>query len=201
MQKLIPTDKKFQITPLKVALAGVIAALYVLLTLPFANFSFGIIQFRLAEALTVIPAFSVAGIPGVFLGCLLANLLNPDNLGLIDILGGAFTTLAAAALTYILARPYRKIIQGKGSPKASMDLELNKWKLRFLRFVVLLPPVIFNALVVGSYLPYLLLNQIGPVEIIASIASIFLSQTVVIYTIGLALMMALEKANLPIGRI
>ena len=55
------------------ALAGVLAALYIILTLPFAQFAFGMVQFRLAEILTVLPILTPAAIPGVFIGCLLAN--------------------------------------------------------------------------------------------------------------------------------
>ena len=92
------------------ALAGVLAALYIILTLPFAQFAFGMVQFRLAEILTVLPILTPAAIPGVFIGCLLANFLNPQNLGLIDILGGSLTTLVAAYLTWKIGKPYRQYV-------------------------------------------------------------------------------------------
>ena len=81
------------------ATSGVIAALYVVLTLPFAQFAFGPIQFRLAEIMTVLPIFSPAAIPGLTIGCFLSNLLNPDNLGPIDIIFGSLATLLAATWT------------------------------------------------------------------------------------------------------
>ncbi|SHE67223.1 MULTISPECIES: QueT transporter family protein [Caloramator] len=77
--------------------AGLIAALYVVLTLPFANFSFGPIQFRVSEALTILPLFETSAIPGLFIGCMLSNIFG--GFGLIDIVFGSLTTLAAAYLT------------------------------------------------------------------------------------------------------
>ncbi|HHU08180.1 MAG TPA: QueT transporter family protein [Clostridiaceae bacterium] len=99
--------KKRELSVKDLTLAGIIAALYVLLTLPFAHFSFGIVQFRLAEALTVLPILNAAAIPGVFVGCLLANLLNPSSLGIVDILGGSLATLLAAYLSYKLGATWR----------------------------------------------------------------------------------------------
>ncbi len=192
----------FALTPLRLAQAGLVAALYVTLCLPFASFSFGLVQFRLAEALTVLPALSAGAVPGLFLGCLLSNILNPNNLGLIDILGGSLATLAAAALTHIFARSYRKMLTEKWTRQRRKDDEGYIWKMRFLRFVILLPPVVVNAVIVGSYLPYLLLEiKPTPISVIATIGSIFLSQTIVVYTLGLALLLALEKIKLPLEKL
>ena len=49
--------------------AAMIAAIYVVLTYVFAPFSFGEVQIRIAEALTILPAFTPAAIPGLFVGC------------------------------------------------------------------------------------------------------------------------------------
>ena len=56
---------------------GIIAALYVVLTLPFAQIAYGPIQVRLAEVLTVLPIFSLGTIPGVTLGCFWQTFLTP----------------------------------------------------------------------------------------------------------------------------
>lgn len=56
--------------------AAVIAALYVVLVIMFNYCSFGPIQFRIAEALTILPYFTPAAIPGLFVGCLLSNILG-----------------------------------------------------------------------------------------------------------------------------
>lgn len=79
------------------AVAGVIAALYVVFTLPFGQIAFGPIQFRLAELLTLLPFFSPWAIPGVTIGCLLSNLLFST---VWDALFGTLATLIAAYFTY-----------------------------------------------------------------------------------------------------
>ena len=56
-----------------------IAAVYVVLTLVFAPLSFGEVQIRFSEALTVLPFFTPAAIPGLFVGCIIANLLGGAN--------------------------------------------------------------------------------------------------------------------------
>ena len=56
--------------------AAMIAAIYVVLTLIFQAISFGEIQVRIAEALTILPAFTPAAIPGLFIGCLIGNIIG-----------------------------------------------------------------------------------------------------------------------------
>lgn len=56
--------------------AAVIAALYVVLTYVFSAFASGVIQVRVSEALTILPAFTPAAIPGLVIGCLLSNTLT-----------------------------------------------------------------------------------------------------------------------------
>ena len=56
--------------------AAVIGAIYVVLTLLFAPLSYGEIQIRFSEALTILPFFTPAAIPGLFVGCIIANLLG-----------------------------------------------------------------------------------------------------------------------------
>ena len=79
------------------ALTGLIAGLYVVLTLPFGQIAFGPIQFRLAEVLTLLPFFTPWAIPGCTIGCLLSNLLFSTPL---DVVVGTAATLIAAYLTY-----------------------------------------------------------------------------------------------------
>lgn len=103
-----------------IAQAAIIAALYAALTVLIIPASYGIMQFRISEALTVLPIFTPAAIPGLFIGCVVANIVSP--VGLIDIFVGSAATLIAAVLTY---------------------------KLRDNKLVALLPPVIANAVLVG----------------------------------------------------
>jgi len=144
--------------------AALIAAAYTALTLALAPFSFGMIQFRLSEALTVLPVFTAAAVPGLFVGCALANLggvmigqsLPPD------ILIGSLASLAAALLTRRLRRNV---------------------------LLALIPPVVVNALVIGLELNILL--KLGPVW--ACIGYVGLGQLGVCYTAGLLLFAGLKR--------
>lgn len=102
-----------------------IAALYVVLTLVFAPISFGPVQLRIAEALCILPMFTPAAIPGLFLGCLIANLLGGGII--LDVVFGSLATLIGAVLGYMLRS--------------------NRW-------LVPLPAVIANALIVPFVLKY-----------------------------------------------
>lgn len=84
--------------------AAMIAALYVVLTylanaLGLAN---NVIQVRFSEALTILPFFTPAAIPGLFIGCLLSNILT--GCALLDIVFGSLATLLGAVLTYALRK-------------------------------------------------------------------------------------------------
>lgn len=105
-----------------IAHSAIIAAAYAVLTLLIAPLSYGTVQIRFSEALTILPAFTPAAIPGLFLGCLIANIYTGS---LIDIIFGSLTTLLAAYFSY---------------------------KLKKRQWLVPLPPVALNALIVGYYL-------------------------------------------------
>lgn len=118
---------------------GIIAALYVVLTLPFAQIAYGPLQVRLAELMTVLPAFSIATLPGITLGCFLANLFNPNNLGPVDIICGTLATLIAGVLSYLIGKKNKMF--------------------------GIIPPVVVNGLVVGGYLPFLLMDSASEVTL------------------------------------
>ena len=80
-----------------------IAAIYVVLNIIFSPISYGPIQVRIAEALVVLPFIDPSAIIGLFLGCILANVIGP--LGMVDIIGGSLCTLVAAYLTYKVKNP------------------------------------------------------------------------------------------------
>ena len=71
-----------------------IAAMYAVLTIILAPISYGPVQFRIAEALTILPFFTTSAIPGLFIGCLIANTFGGN--GLWDIIFGSLATLASA---------------------------------------------------------------------------------------------------------
>ena len=110
---------------LKLAVSAVIAALYAALTIALAPISYGPLQFRVSEALTVIPFLIPGTVWGLFIGCILANLYTGSVL---DILFGSLATLLAALLT------------------AHFGKKGNTVKNRLLGCLM---PVVFNALTVG----------------------------------------------------
>ncbi|MCR5585728.1 MAG: QueT transporter family protein [Lachnospiraceae bacterium] len=107
--------------------AGIIAALYVVLTMfvQTVNLASGAIQFRVSEALCVLPFFTPAGIPGVVIGCFLSNVLLAAPLP--DVIFGTLATAIGAVLSYLLRKN---------------------------RFLVTLPPVFANALIIPFVLKF-----------------------------------------------
>ena len=89
------------LTPRSLCLSAVIAALYAALTLLLAPISYGPIQLRLSEALTLLPMVLPQAVPGLFVGCLIANLYTGM---LTDIIFGSLATLLAAIGTYLLRK-------------------------------------------------------------------------------------------------
>ena len=106
--------------------SALIAAVYVALVLLFKPISFGAIQFRIAEALCVLPFFSLSAVPGLAIGCLLGNFFS--GAAMPDVIFGTFATLLAAILSYELRT-------------------VSKW-------LVCLPPILANALIVPFVLQY-----------------------------------------------
>lgn len=94
--------KKYSSTARFVTRTAIIAALYAALTLVAAPISYGPIQFRISEALTILPLFYIEAIPGLAIGCLLANLLSTPW----DIFLGPIATLVAAILTRFSRKIY-----------------------------------------------------------------------------------------------
>ena len=110
-----------------------IAAIYVVLTMVFLPISFGPIQFRIsellcvlpAEALTVLPFFTPAAIPGLFIGCLLANFLG--GAAALDVIFGSIATLIGAVGSYLL-RKNRYLVS---VPPILANMIIVPWVLRF----------------------------------------------------------------------
>ena len=116
---------KNKFSVLFIAQSGLIAALYIVLTSVFAPISFGSVQLRIAEALTILPLFTPAAVPGLFVGCLLGNILGGAILP--DIIFGSLATLIGAAIGY---------------------------RLRKNRWLVPIPAVISNTVIVPFVLRY-----------------------------------------------
>ncbi len=89
------------LTTRSLCLSAVIAALYAALTILLAPISYGSIQLRLSEVMTLLPMFLPQAIPGLFAGCLIANLYTGM---LTDVIFGSLATLLAAIGTYALRK-------------------------------------------------------------------------------------------------
>lgn len=107
--------------------AAMIAAIYVVLTLFVSAFNLasGAIQVRISEALTILPAFTPAAIPGLFLGCMISNLISGCMLW--DVVFGSLATLIGAVGSYLL----------------------RNWK-----YAVPVPPIAANTLIIPLVLSY-----------------------------------------------
>ena len=121
---------------------AMIAAIYVLLTVLFAPISFSEIQVRISEALTILPLFTPAAVPGLFAGCLLGNILGGAILP--DIIFGSLATLIGAIGTYHLRK--QKPIFGTLPPIVSNTI-IVPFVLRYAYGIKL--PVPFMMLTVG----------------------------------------------------
>ncbi len=151
-----------------VAQAAVIAGLYVAITFAFQPISFGPVQLRVSEALCVLVAFSFSAVPGLFVGCLLANLVAVA-LGIsipIDVIVGSLSTLAAAALGYALRKRF--------------------WLLP-------LPAVCINAVAVGTMLHYVYMPEIS---VLWNILYVGAGQVLACYGLGLPLYFGLRRVGL-----
>ena len=172
-----------------IARAGVIAAVYAACTLVtmlfLGNLAWGPIQFRISEAVCVLAVLTPAAVPGLTVGCIIANLMalainGTGALGMLDVVFGSLATFLGA---------------------------LWCWKMRERPKLALLGPVIANALIVPAYLP-LLLQGLGyytiPFTSIAldglylpmylfGVVATGLGEALVIYVLGLPLLSALKR--------
>ena len=89
------------LTTRSLCVSAIIAALYAALTMLLAPISYGAIQCRVSEAMTMLPLLLPQAIPGLFLGCLVANLMTGM---LTDVIFGSLATLIAAAGTWLLRK-------------------------------------------------------------------------------------------------
>jgi uncharacterized membrane protein len=152
--------------------AALIGTIYFILTaIPgLSAISFGPIQIRVSEMLTVLPFIMPSAIPGLTVGCFLSNLiLSPMKW---DILFGTSATLLAAVCTYLLS----------------------KCNFKGARYIAPLPPVLFNAVIVGLELKYFLFDSL---PLYLNMLFVGAGQIVSCYILGLPLLHAMERYYLP----
>ncbi|MBQ9685898.1 MAG: QueT transporter family protein [Oscillospiraceae bacterium] len=159
---------------LRIAVNAVIAAVYAALTVALAPISYGAVQFRVSEVLTILPFFMPSSVPGILAGCVLANLYTGS---VFDIVFGSLATLLAGLLT-------ARFGKRGGSVKN--------------RLLGCLMPVVFNAVIVGAVLTwgYQIQAFTSPVSSYAFNAlTVGLGEAGVLYLIGYPLMSRLPKVR------
>lgn len=153
------------------AQAGLIAAIYAVTTYLCAlwGIAYGQVQFRFSEALTILPLFTPAAIPGLTVGCFLANLSSP--FGMVDVLCGTAATLLAAIAVWMTRQ------------------------VRFKNIPWLAPlfPVLSNAIIVGLEISFFLPEGLSWAGFAASALSVGLGELVVCYVLGLPLSIVMCK--------
>lgn len=163
----------------RLALLGLIAAVYAALTLGLAPISYGPLQFRISEALCILPYFFPQSAWALFAGCLLANLLGPSA-GVLDIVFGSLATLLAGLCTAAIGRS-----GDRGSwPRCA---------------AACLMPVIFNAVIVGAVIAYATADPSWSapfwLSFLGDAASVGLGELAVLFVLGLPLTRALPKSS------
>lgn len=152
---------------------AVIAALYALLTFLSNIFglAYGPIQFRVSEALTILPIFTPAAIPGIAIGCLISNIFSFNA---VDMIFGTFASLSAAVLT----RKFRNI---------------KFFEIPLLSF---LPPVIINALAVGAEITLFYLDGTPSLAaFLISALQVGLGEAAVCFILGVPLYLNLKNKH------
>ena len=145
---------------------GVIAALYSAMTLTLAPISYGIVQLRVSEVLTVLPAFSKKSVWGITIGCLVSNYFGmafSGSAGIIDVIFGTLATFLAAICSYLARK--------------------NKW-------LVPLFPTLFNGIIVGGYLHFIAFKT---VNLFLCMLLVALGEGIVTYALGIPLINFINK--------
>lgn len=180
----VPVRISSPISPTMLVQAAMIAAIYVVLTL-FAN-ALGlanyVVQVRFSEALTILPFFTPAAIPGLFAGCILSNILT--GCMPFDIVFGSFATLLGAFGTYAVGRMSRRAMSA-----ATADSEPQK-KFTLYPFLAPLPPIIANTLIVPFILAYVYQFE-GSIPYF--MLTVGIGEVISCGFLGLALLFSLEK--------
>jgi len=161
----------------KIAFAGVIAALYAALTMALSFIGYGPVQFRVAEVLCILPFFFPFSVWGLFVGCIVANIMSPYWL---DVVVGPIASLLAALCTMQL-----------GKLKSSDRLSI--------KALACFPPVILNAVFIGAMIAFIMVSEGEADSFLAAFGVngvlVGAGQLTVLYALGLPLMIYLPKSR------
>ena len=136
-----------KVSPYFIAQGALIAAAYVALTIAFAPISFKEIQVRISEALTILPVFTPSAVPGLAVGCLLANILGGAEL--LDVIFGSLATLIGALGTRMLRnrKPVLAVI-----PPIVANMLIIPFVLRYAYGILLPIPLMMLTIGIGEIL-------------------------------------------------
>ena len=162
--------KTNQLSIARLVRCAVIAAVYVVLCLALAPFSYGAVQVRIAEALCLLLVFGAEYIVGVTLGCFLANLLGST---VIDVVFGTLATLLACLVTY----------------------KLRNVRVKGLAIPASLPPVVFNMLIVGAFEITFFFSDTAPTAALAAFnaVAVGIGEIISCTIVGVALVKLVES--------
>ncbi len=151
----------------RLCVGGVIGALYALLTLALPFASFGPMQIRFSEAMTILPFFLPETIPGLAVGCFIANLVGSPYS--VDWLVGTLATLLAAIWTSKMK---------------------NKW-------LAPLPPVICNTIIIGAEVAWVQVgfSSAFPAAFLYNSITVGIGEFLACYTLGLLLLQMLPRVS------
>lgn len=166
--------------------AAVIAALYVVLTL-LAN-ALGLasqaIQVRFSEALTILPYFTPAAVPGLFVGCVLANIIT--GCAPWDVVFGSLATLIGAVVTYLIAHGLKKETDPGFYPTGA----LKKW-------LCPIPPIVANMIIVPQVLIHVYMLEDSLLFLTLTVGA---GEVISCLVLGMILLFALDKRKEAIFR-
>ena len=153
--------------------SAVIAALYAIMTVVISPLSYGMVQCRFSESLIMLCAFTPAAIPGLTVGCLVANIFSFNP---VDMICGTTATLLSAVVGY----------------------KLRKVKIGGIPWLTPLPAVIFNMIIIGLELSvYLPIEGHGfLVGFFIQALSVFIGQVIACYIFGVPVYMLINKTGL-----
>lgn len=157
-----------------VVTGALIAAAYAGLTFLSNIFglAYGPIQLRISEVLTILPVFTPAAIPGLTIGCFIANI---GSFNVVDLLFGTAATLIAAVMTY-----YLRSVRFKGIP-----------------FLAFLPPVLVNAVIIGFEISVFFLPEgLTLWGFVISGLEVGIGELIVCYVLGTPFYLLLKKYNI-----
>ena len=165
-----------KITTRRIAFAGILAAVYAVVTYLCMPFAYGSIQFRLSEALSVLCCFTPAAIIGMVVGCITANIFTTLSFPVIDIVFGSLATFLACLVTWRMSR-------------ALDSRPRTVW-------LIPLPTILFNAVIVGAEIAYFFTDGEAFLPAFAYNAlTVGAGEAAVMYLLGVPLLLWLRKTN------